>query len=132
MPKPRIPDPVIKSEKEMVHFADELLDTEAIAAVRLIGECQMKWADKPNTKENLDHLRDEVLTKMMEMNILAEFDPAPCFYGQPPIVEIKGKVPGTQKHGFDHEKKKWEIDRAHERGEDYLGEKESPDSRKGK
>lgn len=125
--KPRIPDDRIKSEKQMVHLADELSDTESVAVVRLIGECQTKWARKPNTKENLHHLRDEVLTKLMERNILAEFDPAPCFHGEPPIVEIRGKIAGDPIHqyGFDHERKKWEIDRAHDRGEDYLGEKES-------
>lgn len=135
MSKRRKTDDIIKSEKQMVHFADELTDTEAVTVTRLIGECQMKWAHKANTKENLEYLRDEVLTKLMGYNILAEFDPAPCFYGEPPIVEIRGKVPGDPIHqyGFDHERKKWEIDKAHDRGEDYLGEKESPkDSKKSK
>lgn len=132
--KPRIPDDRIKSTKQMVHFADELTDTESVAVVRLVVESQTKWAHKPNTKENLEHLRDEVLTKLMGMNIVAEFDPAPCFYGEPPIFEIKGKVAGDSihKHGFDHERKKWEIDKAHDRGEDYLGEKESSRDRKKK
>lgn len=127
MPKPRIPDDRIKSEKQMVHYADELTDTESVKAVRLIGECQIKWAHKPNTKENLHNLRDEVLTKLMEMNVLAEFDPAPCFYGEPPIVEIRGKISGDpiHKYGFDHERKAYEVNRAKEDGEEYYGEKES-------
>jgi hypothetical protein len=127
MSKIRVPDDRIKSTKQMVHYADELTDTESVAVVRLITECQMKWAHKPNTKQNLEYLRDEVLTKMMGMNVIAEFDPAPCFYGEPPIVEIKGKVAGDpiHKHGFDHEKKAYEVVKAKEAGEDYYGEKES-------
>lgn len=125
-------DDIMKSEKQMVYFSDELTDSESVLAVRVIGECQQKWAMKANSKENLEYLRDEVLTRLMEMGILAEFDPAPCFYGEPPIVELRGKIAGDALHeyGFDHEKKKWEIDKAHERGEDYLGEKESLKDRK--
>lgn len=125
-------DDIIKSKKQFVHFNDQLTDSESIEAVQVIGEAQMKWASKHNSKENLEALRDEVLTKLMEINILAEFDVAPCFHGEPPIVEFIGKIAGDglHKYGFDHEKKKWEIDRAHDRGEDYLGEKESLKSRK--
>lgn len=132
MPKPRIPDPIIHSEKQLVHFADELTDSESTEAFQLIMEIQMKYALKPNTQQNLEELRDEALTRLMERNVLAELDIAPCFYGEPPIIEIKGKIAGDSLHtyGFDHEKKKWEIDKAHDRGEDYLGEKESPKSRK--
>lgn len=133
--KPRIPDDRIKSRKQFVHWSDELTDSEAIKAVELIGRIQEKYAMKRNSKENLEALRDEALTRMAEeLNISAELDIAPCFYGEPPILEIKGKltVDDINKYGFDHEKKGWEINKAHERGEDYLGEKESPDSRKGK
>lgn len=132
--KPQIPDPVIHSEKQLVHFADELTDSESTAAFQLIMQLQMKYAFKPNTQKNLEELRDEALTKLMEMNIVAEMDITPCFYGEPPIIEFKGKIAGDPIHsqGFDHEKKKWEIDKARTKGEDYLGEKESPASRKGK
>jgi hypothetical protein len=132
--KPSIPDPTIKSKKELVHFADELTDSESTAAFELIAMLQMKYGMKRNSKENLEELRDEALTKLMEQGILAEVDVTPCFYGDPPILELRGKISGDSlhKHGFDHEKKKWEIDKAHDRGEDYLGEKESAKSRKEK
>lgn len=132
MPKANIPDPIIHSERQLVHFADELTDSESTAAFQLIIELQSKYAYKANTVENLEQLRDEALTRLMEMNILAELDVTPCFHGESPILELKGKVSGDplHKYGFDHEKKKWEIDKAHDRGEDYLGEKESSKSRK--
>lgn len=130
--KPKIPDPIIHSEKQLVHFADELTDSESTEAFQLVMQLQIKYAFKPNTQPNLEELRDEALTKLMEMNILAELDISPCFYGEPPVLELKGKVSSDSIHayGFDHEKKKWEIDKAHDKGEDYLGEKESPKSRK--
>lgn len=128
----QVPDDRIYNERQFVHWNDELTDTEAVAVVRLIGEIQMKYANKPNTKQNLEDLRDEALTRLIEINILAELDPSPCFYGESPIVEIIGKVSSDplHKYGFDHEQKKWEIDKAHDRGEDYLGEKESSKSKK--
>lgn len=130
--KPRIPDETIRSEKQFVHWSDELTDTEAQNAFRIIAEVGEKYKYKTATVDNLEALRDEVLTRLAEINILAEIDPAPCLYGEPPIVEIKGKLAmdGIHKYGFDHEQKKWEIDKAHGRGEDYLGEKESTTTRR--
>lgn len=127
-----VPDTKITSAKQFVHWSDELTDEESVAAVREIAKIQQKWAAKTNTKENLEMLRDEVLTKMMELNIVAEFDPSPCFYGEPPILEIRGKVQGDPIHqyGFDHEKKQWEVRKAAERGEEFLGQRESNKSKK--
>jgi hypothetical protein len=86
----------------------------------------LKYANKPNTADNLERLRDEVLTRLSEINILATLDPAPCFYGEPPIVEIIGKVATDPIHkvGMDHEKKRYEVLKSKERNEDYLGQKE--------
>lgn len=126
MSQRRKTDDRIKSKKQFVHWADELTDSDAVRAVELVAQLQTKYANKPNTKENLEELRDEALTRLADINILAEFDPAPCFYGEPPILEFKGKISTDDIHtyGFDHEKKGWEINKAHDRGEDFLGEKE--------
>ncbi len=134
MPQPKIPDDMIKSEKQFVHWNDELTDSEAQNAFRIIADVQLKYQYKTATTDNLEALRDEVLTRLAEVDILAEVDPSPCLYGEPPTVEIKGKlaVDDIHKYGFDHEKKKWEIDKAHDRGEDYLGEKESTKTRRAK
>jgi hypothetical protein len=131
MPVPA-PDDKIKSRKQFVEWNDELTDTEAQAAMAVIVPIQSKYANRPNTVANLEELRDEVLTKLMECNILAEFDPSPCFHGEPPILELRGKIAtdSIHKYGFDHEKKQYEVLKARDRGEDYLGEKERPDSRK--
>ena len=125
----------VHSKKQFVHNSDELADSEAVKAVRLIGEVQIKYAKKVATKENLHALRDEALYRLAtQLGIKAELDPTPCFYGEPPILEIQGKMAGDDihKYGFDHEKKGWEVRKAHERGEDYLGEKESLESKRHK
>lgn len=121
------PDPIIRSKKQMVYFADELTDTESVAAFELVARISGKYAMKVASVENLNALRDECLTTLAErMNILAEIDISPIYNGEGPIVEFKGKFTGDDihKYGFDHERKKWEIDKAHDRGEDYLHEKE--------
>lgn len=130
-----MPDDRIKDPTQFVQWADELTDEESVAAVRIIARVQEKYRNKANTVENLEELRDEVLYELMDkVSILAEFDPSPCFHGEPPVVEIKGKIStdAIHKHGFDHEKKEWEVRKAKERGEEYLGQKESAKSRREK
>lgn len=123
---------IIKSKKQFVHWSDELTDSEAVEATKIIFEVQQKYSYRKNSRENLEALRDEALTRLAEINILAELDPSPVFYGEPPILEIKGKIStdAIHKYGMDHERKGYEIKKAHARGEDFLGEKESIKSRK--
>lgn len=125
-------DDRIKSGKQFAQYASELLDTEVQQAYRVIIACRNRYAGLPNTAENLDKLRDEVVTKLAEIGILATLDPAPCLYGEPPTVEILGKVStdSTHKYGFDHEQKGYEVNKANARDEDFLGQKERPNTRK--
>lgn len=121
----------VTSGKEFAAKASDLTDDEIQKSYRVITEVQRKYANKPNTRIWLDQLRDEVLTRLSEVGILATFDPTPCFYGEPPALEILGKVSTDpiHKHGFDHEKKEYEVRKATERGEDFLGQKETPNTR---
>lgn len=123
------------SDRAFSQSASDLTDHEIQQTFKIVELVRLKYAGKPNTSENLEQLRDEVLTRLAEdVNILASFDPAPCFYGEPPILEILGKVTGDglYKDGFDHEKKQYEVIKSKERGEDYLGQKESYDKLKPK
>jgi len=120
-------DDIIKSTEQLAGFAQDLTDIEVGEVGKIIGSLQRKYAQRPNTPEVLDQLRDEVVTKLAEqMGILATLDPTPCFHGEPPIVEIVGKVSGHSFHkdGFDHERKYWEVQQANKKGEAYLGQKE--------
>ena len=120
-------DDIIKSTEQLAGFAQDLTDIEVGEVGKIIGSLQRKYAQRPNTPEVLDQLRDEVVTKLAEqLGILATLDPTPCFHGEPPIVEIVGKVSGHSFHkdGFDHERKYWEVQQANKKGEAYLGQKE--------
>lgn len=117
---------VVRTPKELSRASTmELTDSEVTKVFQEIVRIQRRYASRRNTHQNLEALRDEVLTRLMEMNILATFDPAPCLQGLPPEVEIIGKVgQEAEQHGFDHEKQQWEVRKATGRGEDYYGEKE--------
>lgn len=132
---PQVPDDRISDPTQFVHWAADLTDEEAKQVVAVIlGEVQEKYQYKLSTQANLEALRDEALTRMAEIGILAELDVSPVFNGEPPILEIIGKVStdSFHKHGFDHEKKEWEVRKAKDRGEDYLGQKEPANKRREK
>lgn len=123
-------DQIIKDDVQLAHYASDLLDTEARAVFDVVVGVQMKFQHRPNTVKNLDQLRDELLTKLAAIGILATVDPAPCLYGEPPVVEIIGHVGGVQP--VDHEQKQFEVVKAVKRGEEYLGQKERANARKPK
>lgn len=120
------PDDTIGSTEKLARFASELTDHEVGEIGKIMANLVSKYGARRNTVENLDELRDEALTRLAEINVLATVDPAPCFYGEPPIVEIIGKVPTDPVHkaGFDHERKGWEVNEANKRNEDWRGQKE--------
>lgn len=111
----------VNTEKDMAYLAEDLTDSEIVQVYRTIISVRNKYAGLPNTAENLDKLRDEALTRLMEIGVVATLDVSPCFYGEPPAIEILGKV---EKSDFDHERYGYEIKKAHSRNEEYLGEKE--------
>lgn len=126
-------DDIIKSGKQFAGNATDLLDTEIQQAMQIVVALQRKYATRPNTPQMLDQLRDEALTRMAEIGILATLDPAPVFYGEPPILEILGKVGDIGfKAPMDHEKKRAEVIKSKVRNEEYLGQKERPNSRRPK
>lgn len=128
------PDGIAGSDKELAGLAADLTDAEIKQVVQIVNRIRERYANKPFTVENLDGLRDETLTSLAGINVLASVDVAPCLSGEPPIVDILGKVEGDKMHqyGMDHELKRWEVLRANERGEDYLGQKEVPNAAKAK
>lgn len=118
--------------KDFAHAAGDLADSEITRLFQTVEDIRMRYAGKANTAENLEEMRDEILTKLMEQGILATLDPTPCYYGDPPVLEIIGRVAGhaDHKYGFDHEKKGYEVRKSVERGEDWLGQKEGVNKRK--
>lgn len=104
----------------------ELTDSEVQEVFAEIVRIQERYKFRTASRANLDSLQDEVLTKLHGMNVLASFDPTPLLNGEPPIVEIVGKIRADDihKYGFDHEREYWEVQRANERGQDVYHEKE--------
>lgn len=119
-------------DKNFAYSASDLTDREITRIFKVVEGVRTRYAGLPNTAENLEKLRDEALTRLMEIGIIATLDPAPCFYGEPPTLEIIGKLANDPLYtdGFDHEQKGWEVNKAVEKGEDWLGQKETIDKRK--
>lgn len=116
----------VRSMHDLVYKASDLLDYEVQEIAQVMYEISSKYSTKSNSVKNLEEMRDEILTRLAEINVVAEVDPAPCLYGQPPEVEIVGKVASDpiHKYGFDHERKAHEVNEAKKRGEDWRGQKE--------
>lgn len=118
----------------------DLTDEEIRKSFSLIALVRKKYAGRSfDTIEQgimiIEELEKEIQYELATgLNILARVDSTPMLMGQPPILEIMGKLPGdsVEKYGFDHEKKEWEVKRATDRGEDYLGQKEEPNAIKAK
>lgn len=129
-----VADDRIRSEKQLVEFASDLQDSEVVQVGQIIFRLTQKYAKKRPTVENLEALRDEALTRLANIGILATVDVAPVLNGEPPSIEILGRISGTEQqvHGFDHERKMYEVKKAVQRGEDWLGQKENPDAAKAK
>lgn len=124
----------IHSVTDLAHFAADLQDSEVTQVAAIVAHVSRKFSTRTATVANLDALRDEVLTRLSEINILATVDVAPILNGEPPTVEIVGKVKGDSQHvyGLDHERKMYEVRKATARGEEYLGQKERADARRPK
>jgi hypothetical protein len=76
----------------------------------------------------IDEYEDELKTRMAnEVNVLVSVNAVPVLEGEPLQIEWLGVLPGgtLDKYGQDHERKGWEVKRASERGEDYLGQRDS-------
>lgn len=122
---------LINSPTQLAHFASDLQDTEAADVARIIVAASRKYSTRLATVENLDAMRDEILTRLADINILATVDVAPILNGEPPVVEIIGKVAGDDQHkyGMDHDRKKFEVQAANRRGEEFYGQKGEEDGK---
>jgi hypothetical protein len=136
---------IVRTPKE---FSDslttELTDEEIVQAGRVIGQCKVKWekifrskfydyanysgrdvAKRFDEAQNLcEKFSDEVSYRLAdEAGVLATVDIVPIFNGEPPVIEIVGKIDSTTP--FDHDKKEYEVKKAVKKDEAFLGEKES-------
>lgn len=103
-----------------------LYDDEVKEIGNVVGQLVRRWSHKPNTESNLFEMEKEAVHKLFELGFVAHVDLFDAWVGGKPIIEIVGRVRGSQEYnyGFDHEKKGFQVVKSKERGEDYLGQKE--------
>jgi hypothetical protein len=139
---------VVKTSKQ---FSDaltlDLTDAQAAQSVQIIKKIKDKYQAKFIAKFNspgftiedaekaVDEMADEmVYTLASEADMLATVDGTPVLEGEPPMIEIVGALSGhsVSQYGMDHERKAWEVKKATDRGEAFLGEKGTTDAAKAK
>lgn len=139
---------IVRTQKQ---FSDalttDLTDAEIKEGLALILPIKRKHEEKFLAKfgdphfsideaaEAISEFQDEIsYTLATEANILATVDATPVFEGQPLIIEWIGVIPGhsLSKYGMDHERKSWEVKKATDRGEAFLGQKGESNAAKAK
>jgi hypothetical protein len=74
--------------------------------------------------EDLEKFEDELKYELAtRLKIYVTVDCLPVLEGKPPVIVVQGPLEDhlIHKYGFDHSKKEFEVQRAYNRGEDYLG-----------
>lgn len=121
------PEDTFTSGRRFAELAADLTDEEIQRAFTVINKVRLKYMGLANTPDNLEQLGDEMETRLADINILAKLDKTPCASGEAPVIEIIGKISGGSfsEIKVDHERKGWEIKKAHAQGEFRYGEKSS-------
>ncbi len=102
--------------------------------IKKIGEIwkalMSKWSSKPNSKANLTELSKEandlfikagfVVNVMWENSLI--IDPR-TQQPRPIEIEVMGRIPAEAGKEFEHDRKRWEVLNANERGEKFHGQK---------
>lgn len=146
IPDNPVTSPDLPADAGFVHspkeFSDaltlDLTDEEIQKAMELILQIRRKWSAKFRAKfsghggftvdEAFKMLNDfEVELKDTladKMDLLISVDMEPVVMGQPPTIVLEGALPShsSAKYGLDHEKKGWEVKKAKEKNESFLGE----------
>lgn len=118
----------------------DLTDSEITQALGITLPIKKKWTAIFRSRLNsnqftveqamklVDQFEDELVTTLAErMDLIATVDASPVFEGEPLVIDFVGALDShyTAKYGFDHERKTYEVQKAQERGEVFLGARES-------
>jgi len=113
----------------------DLYDHEIAKIGPLWQGLMQRFARKANSRRNLEELARVAADEFQKIGLVVEVNTAPCLIFNPitqttgsPEIIVVGRVPGTHyaEDGtvlFDHERKRDEVLRSRERGEDFLGQK---------
>jgi hypothetical protein len=110
----------------------DLYDHEIARIPPIWQKLMAEFSAKPNTRANLDELAKRAAEEFIRIGLVVEVDTSGALITDPrtmragsPEIVILGRLPGSpeDEHGFDHERKRDEVLRSRERGEDFLGQK---------
>lgn len=143
MPVPTSPnlptDDLISTKKEYSDIlTQDMTDDEISKSFKIIIPIIEKWQERFRRRANVyasveaamedinrfeDEIKYELATKL---HIYCTVDVLPVLEGKPPVIVIQGPLEDhlIHKYGLDHSKKEFEVTRATQRGEAYLGEKD--------
>ena len=114
-------------------MAIPIYDYEGQQIENTVRQVHVKYFGKSNTIENMTALEKEIIGRLKDIGFNAIVDVTPCLEDPPKPIDVRVESRVDKKHDFDHNLKRWEIQKAKERGEQRLGSKsEYPITRKDK
>lgn len=109
----------------------DLYDHEIAKIGPVWNTLMQEFASKPNTRANLDELAKRAHDEFLKIGLIIEVNSAPTLIIDPKTMQpgrvelvVLGRVDQLEDAEFDHERKRHEVLRSKERGEDYFGQKE--------
>jgi hypothetical protein len=142
-PNLSVKDGIVKSSVEFSNALTlDLTDEQISLAWRTLIPIINKWREKfvsrfaldarfdvDRAMELVDQMEEEIKYRLMETcQLIVSVDVTPLLEGQGIVISFDGVLPSHEvlKYGFDHERKGYEVVKAKERGEAFLGQKEDP------
>lgn len=115
----------------------DLTDAEIQRAMEITLRIRSKWSARFRSRFGthggfsfddavtmLNQFESELKETMAtEMDLMVSVDMEPVLAGAPPVITFEGALPSHSSavYGLDHERKEWEVKRAKDLGQDFLG-----------
>lgn len=115
----------------------DLTDDEIARALRVTIPIKEKWQLKfrsalrhnnftiSEAMKMVDDFESELKTELAEKcDLLVSVDVSDVFdHGGPPVITFEGALPShsSAKYGFDHDRKEWEVKKAKDKDQAFLG-----------
>lgn len=101
-----------------------LYDAEIVAAAKVVGQLTRKygrrtWSSTASFNRLSEELETEATARLAEVGLLVEVKTLPMLVGQPPVIEITGRIDNS---AFDHELKRHEVLKSKINNETIHGE----------
>ncbi len=104
------------------HAIADLYDEDIKKVGELWNDVLQRFAHRSNSQANLAEMAKYAEHKFLEKGFVVAVDVSPALLDEPPIITVRGKIEGFEE--FDHERKGWEVNKANDKGEKFLGQKE--------